>query len=198
MKVDAKSSKDEVATSRAKDMPPLRKKLALPFDVIKSSSKNVPSTENMQVGTAPSSFAKVKHLVRADSKKISGMGNVRDTPLKYPTDNLRNCNLPCKEIRSQTSSLIERQRDIDIPPQISSHLYRKRDKDRTGRTTLPPNLCDLVVELRAVKHEANSVSLTLLEARMTAAKKAKESFARAKGSSELRIAVPEVDKSNSA
>ncbi|CAL9016951.1 unnamed protein product [Prunus brigantina] len=98
-----------------------------------------------QVRTAPSSFAKVKHLVSANSKKIGGMRNVRDTPLKYPTDKFRNCNLSCREVCSQTSSPAERQRDIDIPPQISSRLHRSKDEDRTGRTTLPPNNCDPVV-----------------------------------------------------
>ncbi|CAL8150789.1 unnamed protein product [Prunus armeniaca] len=151
-----------------------------------------------QVGTASSSFAKVKHLVNADSKKIGDMQNVRDTPLKYLTDKLRNFNLPCREVCSRTSLPTERQRDIDIHPQISSRLYRSRDEDRTGRTNLPPNHCDPTVELRAVKHEADSMSLTLLEARMAVAKNARKSFARAKGFSELRIAGPKVDKSNSA
>ncbi|CAL2253725.1 unnamed protein product [Prunus armeniaca] len=126
------------------------------------------------------------------------MQNVRDTPLKYLTDKLRNFNLPCTEVCSRTSLPTERQRDIDIHPQISSRLHWSRDEDRTGRTNLPPNHCDPTVELRAVKHESDSMSLTLLEARMAVAKKARKSFARAKGFSELRIAGPKVDKSNSA
>ncbi|CAL8086866.1 unnamed protein product [Prunus armeniaca] len=54
--------------------------------MIKSSSKDVSSSSNTQVGAAPSSFAKVKHLIGVDIKKVSCMQNVQDILLKYPTD----------------------------------------------------------------------------------------------------------------
>ena len=62
-------------------MSPLTKKPRLHSVVIKSSSKEVSS-------------ANVKHLVGVDSKKIGGMQNVQDIPVKSPIDNPRTCNLP--------------------------------------------------------------------------------------------------------
>ncbi|CAL2271085.1 unnamed protein product [Prunus armeniaca] len=136
-KADARSSKDEARTSWARDV----------SLVIKFSLKEASSAEKTQVGAPPSSFARIKHLVSVDSKKIGGMQNVRGILLKSLTDKLKTCNLPCKE---------------------------SRDEDRTGRTSPPPNHRNLVVEPRVVKHGADSKSLTPLEVRMAAAKKARE------------------------
>ncbi|CAL9004679.1 unnamed protein product, partial [Prunus brigantina] len=66
--------------------------------VILSSSKEVPSAKKTQIGTAPLSSDRVKHLVSPNSKKIGGMQNIRDILLKSPTDKFRNCNLPCNEV----------------------------------------------------------------------------------------------------
>ncbi|CAL8115517.1 unnamed protein product [Prunus armeniaca] len=65
---------------------------------ILSFSKEVPSTKKTQVGTAPLSPDRIKHLVSPDSKKIGGMRNIQDILLKSSTDKLRNCNLPCNEV----------------------------------------------------------------------------------------------------
>ncbi|KAI5317188.1 hypothetical protein L3X38_036895 [Prunus dulcis] len=69
-KATPRPSKDEVVTSQAKDMSPLRKKPTLPSAVINSSLKEVLSAEKTQVKTASSSSAKVKHLIDEDNKKI--------------------------------------------------------------------------------------------------------------------------------
>lgn len=65
-------SKDEVATSQARDVSPQRKKPTLPSVVINSSSKEVPSAEKTQVRVASSLFVRVKHLVGVNYKKIGG------------------------------------------------------------------------------------------------------------------------------
>ncbi|CAL8077273.1 unnamed protein product [Prunus armeniaca] len=80
-KADVKFLRDEAVTLRAMDVAPLRKKLRLPFVVTKFSSKDVSYAEKTQVGTAPSSSTRVKHLIGADSKKIGGMRNVQDIQL---------------------------------------------------------------------------------------------------------------------
>ncbi|KAI5323991.1 hypothetical protein L3X38_033064 [Prunus dulcis] len=72
--LNSKSSKDEAATLRAKDVSPLRRKLKLPSTVIKSSLKKVSSAEKTQVRASPSS-SRVKHLIATYSKKIGGMRN---------------------------------------------------------------------------------------------------------------------------
>ncbi|KAL6272510.1 hypothetical protein ACE6H2_023202 [Prunus campanulata] len=114
-----RSSKDEAATSRARDVSPLRKKLGPPSVVIKSSSKKVSSAEKTQVGAAPSSSTRVKHLVGMDSKKIGGLKNVWDILLKFPFNKLKTCNLPYKEVCSRTSSPAKKQRATYIPHRSS-------------------------------------------------------------------------------
>ncbi|CAL2266685.1 unnamed protein product [Prunus armeniaca] len=112
------------------------------------------------------------------------------------TDKFRNCDLPGKEIRSQTNSHAERQRDANIPLQSLSRLHQSRNEDRTGRITHPPNHRDPTVEPQAVKHEADSASLTSSEARMANTKNARESSTRVNGSSEMLMTDPNIDKSN--
>ncbi|CAL9024561.1 unnamed protein product [Prunus brigantina] len=135
-KADARSSKDEARTSRARDVSPLRKKPRLPSVVIKFSLKEGSSAE-----------------------KIGGMQNVRGILLKSLTDKLKTCNLPCKE---------------------------SRDEDRTGRTSPPPNLCNLV------KHGADSKSLTPLEARMAAAKKDRDELEKKNVDMTSKLSVEQV------
>ncbi|KAI5345388.1 hypothetical protein L3X38_013265 [Prunus dulcis] len=96
-KADVKSSINEAATSRAKDVSPLRKK------------PRILSVEKSQVGDVPQSSARVKHLVGADSKQIGDMSNIWDVPLKPPTDKLGDRDLLCKVVRARSSSPTMRQ-----------------------------------------------------------------------------------------
>lgn len=72
-KAAPKVSKDEAATSRARDVSPLRNKCRLLFVVINTSSKEIPFAEKTKVRIASSLSARVKHLVGVDSKKVGGM-----------------------------------------------------------------------------------------------------------------------------
>ncbi|CAL8157427.1 unnamed protein product [Prunus armeniaca] len=64
-KADVKYSRNEVATSLAKDASPLGK------------TPRIPSVEKTQLRAVPSSPARVKHLVGANSTKVGGMRGVR-------------------------------------------------------------------------------------------------------------------------
>ncbi|BBH05405.1 Serine protease inhibitor SERPIN family protein, partial [Prunus dulcis] len=77
-KAAAKSSRGEATSSHAKDGSPLRK------------TSRLSSTENTQVVSAPSSSARVKHLVGADSTKVGGMRGTRGVLLEPPADMLEN------------------------------------------------------------------------------------------------------------
>ncbi|BBG93495.1 hypothetical protein Prudu_001524, partial [Prunus dulcis] len=77
-KAAAKSSRGEATSSHAKDGSPSRKKPRLP------------SAEKTQVGSAPSSSARVKHLVGADSTKVGGMRSIRGVLPEPPADTLEN------------------------------------------------------------------------------------------------------------
>lgn len=68
---DVKSPRDKAVTSRARDVSPLRKKPRLHYVVTKSSSKKVSSVEKTRVGTAPSSSAKVKHLMAQIARRLA-------------------------------------------------------------------------------------------------------------------------------
>lgn len=149
-KVDAKSSKNEAGTLRLRDVSPLRKKPRLPFAMIKYISKKISSAKKTQAGAALLSTASVKHIVDADSKKIGGMRNIQDIPLKSPIDKLKTCNLPGKEVYSRTNSLAEKQRVVDIPPRSSNRLHQSMDEDQTGKTAPLPNHRDPAIEPRAV------------------------------------------------
>ncbi|CAL2257279.1 unnamed protein product [Prunus armeniaca] len=167
-KADCKSSKDKAATTRARDVSPLTKKPKLAYAVIKFSSKEVSSAGKTQVGAAPSSFARVKHLISVDSKKVRHAES-------------------SGHYAQVSHSLAQRLQSALQSPfsSRSSRLHQSKDEDRIGRTALLPNHCDSPVEPRAIKHGDDSASLTPLEVRMAAAKKVRESFTRAKGSSQM-------------
>ncbi|CAL2268364.1 unnamed protein product [Prunus armeniaca] len=97
-KTNVKSSRTQATSSRAKNVSPLNKKPKLP------------SAEKTQVVAIPASSAMVKHLVGADSKKIGGMCNIRDVPLKPLADEFRDHDLLCEVVRARSSSLIEKQK----------------------------------------------------------------------------------------
>ncbi|CAL8174187.1 unnamed protein product [Prunus armeniaca] len=69
---------------------------------------------------------------------------------------------------------------------------------RSGQSAHPSNHHVSIVESRAVKHGVDSSSPIPLEVRLTEAKKARKSFAWAKGSSATSAADPKVDKSTLA
>lgn len=126
-KAAPKPSKDEVATLQAKDVSPLRKKTRLPFAVIKSSPKQVLFAGKTQVRVAPSSSARVKHLVGMDIKKIGGMQNIWDILLKSSTENLKTCYMLYKDTYPKFSSFPEKQRDVDFPYRSLSRLHQLKD-----------------------------------------------------------------------
>ncbi|CAL2270491.1 unnamed protein product [Prunus armeniaca] len=179
-KAATKSSRGEATSSHAKNGSPSRKKPRLP------------SAKKTQVGSAPSSSAMVKHLVGADSTKVGGMRCARGVLPEPPADTLENHDMLRETARARPSS-IERQRDVDIPPQSSSRLHRSKDGDRSGRSAYDP-----AIELWVVKRGVDSVSLTPLEMKLAEAKKMRESSARAKGSSSETAVGPKVDKSSPA
>ncbi|CAL8167959.1 unnamed protein product [Prunus armeniaca] len=169
-KADARSSKDEARTSWARDVSLLRKKPRLPSVVIKFSLKEASSAEKTQVGAPPSSFARIKHLVSVDSKKIGGMQNVRGILLKSLTDKLKTCNLPCKELSElekknvdMTSKLSIEQvrhetRMLEIKESMSllkSSLAKKDNELNSSVATL--HSCKLLVEFEAY-HKATEQS----------------------------------------
>ncbi|CAL8125430.1 unnamed protein product [Prunus armeniaca] len=73
-----------------------------------------PSAEKTQVGYVPSSSAKVKHLVGADSRKVSGTRSARDVLLKPSADKFENHDLLCRIARARSISPAERKRDAYI------------------------------------------------------------------------------------
>lgn len=100
-KATPRSSKDKDASSQIRDVSPLRKKLRLPYVVIKYSSKEVSFAKKTQLGATPSSSAMVKHLVGVNNKNIGVMRNVRDILLKSPANKLKTCDMLYKEACSQ-------------------------------------------------------------------------------------------------
>ncbi|CAL8114443.1 unnamed protein product [Prunus armeniaca] len=179
-KAASKSSRGEATSSHAKNGSPSRKKPRLP------------SAEKAQVGSTPSSSARVKHLVGADSTKVGGMRGARGVLPEPPTDTLENHDMLRETARVRPSSA-EHQRDVDIPPRSSSRLHRSKDGDRSGRSAYDP-----AVEPWAVKRGVDSVSLTPLEMKLVEAKKMRESSARATGSSSATVVGPKMDKSDPA
>ncbi|CAL9013897.1 unnamed protein product [Prunus brigantina] len=158
---EVKSPRTQATFSRAKNVSPLRKK------------PKVPSAEKIPVGVVPASSARVKHLVGADSKKIGGMRNIRDIPLRPLADELGDHDLLREVVRARSSSPVERQRDADALPQSSGRLHQS-------------------------KSGVDSTSQIPLEVRLAEARKARESSARTKGSSATSAADPRVDKSSPA
>ncbi|CAL2247869.1 unnamed protein product [Prunus armeniaca] len=173
LKAEVKSPRTQATSSRARNVSPLRKKPKLP------------SAEKIQVGVVPASSARVKHLVGADSKKIGGLRNIKDAPLKPLADELGEHDLLRKVVRAQFSSPVERQRDAD-------------SGGRCGRSAHSSNRHDPTVESRAVKRGVDSTSQIPLEVRLAEARKARESSARTKGPSATSVADPKVDKSSPA
>ncbi|CAL8162666.1 unnamed protein product [Prunus armeniaca] len=167
-KADVKSSRNEAATSLAKDVSSLRKKT------------RIPSAEKTQVGVVPLSSARVKHLVGADNKKIGSMRNIRDVPLK-----------PCS-VKWFAHELVYLLRGQEML------IFLSEDGDRTRRSAHLPYHHDPAVESQVVKLGVDSASLTSLEVRMVANKRTRESSARAKGSSTTFAADLKVDKSSLA
>ncbi|XP_021810958.1 uncharacterized protein LOC110754223 [Prunus avium] len=152
-KAAAKSSRDEATHSQAENVSPLRKKPRFPY------------TDKTPMGSTPSSSARAKHLMDAYSTKVGGMCDVRGVlPLKYPTDKLRNCNLPCREVCSQTNSPTERQRNVDIPLRSSSRLHQSRDiqvacTSQGTRIGLGELLFCLTIVIQLLSHEQSNMEL---------------------------------------
>ncbi|CAL2266506.1 unnamed protein product [Prunus armeniaca] len=103
-----------------------------------------------------SSYARIKRLVIANSKKINGMQEVRDILLRYPLELPKTHDLPCeKAIEKQGLSCL------------------CRSWDQTERTVHPSSNHDSSAKPRTVKRGADSMLQVM-------AKRAKESSARAK------------------
>ena len=111
-KVDVKSSRTPATSLRARNVSPLRKK------------PRFPSAEKTQVGAIPASSARVKHLVGADSKKIGGMRNIRDVPLKPLADEFGDSDLLRDVVRARSRSPVEKPRDADFPLRSSGRLHQ--------------------------------------------------------------------------
>ncbi|CAL8095405.1 unnamed protein product [Prunus armeniaca] len=180
-----------------------------PDDLLKSSLRELklplhgrgtclPSAEKIPVGVVPASSTRVKHLVGADSKKIGGMRNIRDAPLKPLADELGDHDLLREVVRVRSCSHVEIQRDADVLPRSLGRLHQSKSGGRCGRFAHPSNRHDPTVESRAVKHGVDSTSQIHLEVRLAEARKARESFARTKGSSATSATDPKVDKSSPA
>ncbi|XP_021829929.1 uncharacterized protein LOC110770152 [Prunus avium] len=158
----------------------------------------LPSAEKTRVGATLASSARVKHLVGVDSKKKGGMHNIKDVPLKPLADECGDRDLLREIVRARSSSPVKRQRDADVHIRSSGRLSQSKSGGRSGRSAHPPNHHDPAVESRAVKRGVDSSPPIPLEVRLAEAKKAKESSARAKGSSATSAADPQVDKSSPA
>ncbi|CAL8169023.1 unnamed protein product [Prunus armeniaca] len=158
-KAEVKSPRTQATSSRARNVSPLRKKPKLP------------SAEKTQVGVVPASSARVKHLVGADSKKIGGMRNIRDAPLKPIADEFGDPDLLREVVRARSSSPVERQRDADVPPRSSGRLHQSKSGGRCGRSAHSSNRHDPTVESRAIKRGVDSTSQIPLEVRLEEARK---------------------------
>ncbi|XP_034227602.1 uncharacterized protein LOC117636985 [Prunus dulcis] len=165
-KAAAKSPRGEATSSHAKDRSPSRKK------------PRPSSAEKTQVGSTPSSSARVKHLVGADNTKVGGMRGIRGVLPESPADMPETHDMFREATRARLSSA-ERQRDADIPPRSSSRLHRSKDEGRNRKSAHDPE------------------SLTPLEMKLAEAKKMRESSARAKGSSSTSAVGPKVNKPSS-
>ncbi|CAL9025203.1 unnamed protein product [Prunus brigantina] len=58
---------------------------------------------------------KRSYYASQDSKKIGGMRNIRDVPFKPLANEFGDRHMVREEVRARSSSLVERQRDADIP-----------------------------------------------------------------------------------
>ncbi|CAL9026830.1 unnamed protein product [Prunus brigantina] len=89
----------ELLGSDLDDLPAKREKFStkLPHSATSKSSVRVSSAENVPMGVASSSSARIKCLVNANSKKISGIQEARDILLRSPLELPKTHYLPCKE-----------------------------------------------------------------------------------------------------
>lgn len=124
------------------------------------------------MGIVPSSSARIKNLVGANSKKVSGMQEVRDILLKSPIKQLKICDLPCKKVADNQSS---------------SRLCRF--EDQTERTVPLLGNHDSSVKPRTIKCGADSILQAAVE-------RARELSARAKSPPIARTAGPGVGDSS--
>ncbi|CAL2275649.1 unnamed protein product [Prunus armeniaca] len=168
----------------ARNVSPLKKKPRLP------------SAEKTQVGAVLSSFARVKHLVGVYSNKIGSMRHIRDVPLKPLADEFGDSDMLREVVHARSSSLVERQRDTDIPLQSLGCLHQSKSEGRFGRFAHPSNNHDPAVESRAIKRGVDSSSPIPLKVSLAEARKVRESSAHGKGSSATSAADPNQDKSN--
>ncbi|CAL8162509.1 unnamed protein product [Prunus armeniaca] len=155
-KANSRSIRDEVATSQSWDASPQRKKPRPPSATSKSSSRGVSSAKKVPTRIAHFSSARIKRLVGANNKKVSGMHEVQDILLKSPIEQLKTCDLPYKEVVEKHSS---------------SHLCRSGDQ--IERTVPLLNNHNSSAKPRIIKREVDSI----LQA---AVKRARESFSRTK------------------
>ncbi|CAL2271264.1 unnamed protein product [Prunus armeniaca] len=114
----------------------------------------LPSTEKTQVGVVSPSPARVKYLVGVDSKKIGCMRNIRNVPLKTHADKFRD------------RDLLKGKNMLIFLFEVRVICTRQRMEIELG-----------AVESRAVMRGVDLSSLTLLEVRLDATKKARESSA---------------------
>lgn len=82
----------------------LRKKLKIPSTTIKSSLRMVSSTKKALVRVAHSSFARVKHLVSVNIKKMCDMQTINNILLKSLHEQLKTRVLPCNSNVKKPSS----------------------------------------------------------------------------------------------
>ncbi|CAL2270890.1 unnamed protein product [Prunus armeniaca] len=86
----------------------------------------LPSAEKTQVGAIPTSSVTVKHLVGVYSKKIGGMRNIREVPLKPLADEFGDHDLLREIVRAQSSSLVKKQRGANAYLQSSGCLHQSK------------------------------------------------------------------------
>ncbi|KAI5311332.1 hypothetical protein L3X38_000053 [Prunus dulcis] len=184
-KVAPKLSRDEVATSRARHVSSLKKKRHLPSAVIKPSSKEVSYTEKTQVSPAPSSSAKVKYTVGADSKKVHDMRDITDAMLKSSVEKFKISDLPCKDVCAKPGSSAEKQKAADFPHRSLSRLHQSNDEDRTEKAATSLGKHEPLAKLQETKGRADAALLTPLEARIAVVNVEKEFPARSNDSDDL-------------
>ncbi|CAL9004766.1 unnamed protein product [Prunus brigantina] len=118
--------------------------------------KGVSSAENVPMGVASSSSARIKRLTIANNKKINGMQKLRDILLRFPLELPKTHDLPYKEaIEKQGLGCLCRSWD---QTEKTVHLSSNHNSSEKPRT---------------IKRGANSML-------QVTAKRAKESSARAK------------------
>lgn len=110
------------------------------------------------MGATLSSFATVKHLVSANSKKIGGMRSIRDILLKSLADKLKTYHMLCKEVYSRPILHAKKQRAVEIPHRSSSCLHQSRDEGQIRRIASLFSNRNPFADPRAIKHVTDSAS----------------------------------------